>query len=300
MAVERSVGVWVHPARPEALEAAAEFIRGISAHGIVCYLEPYRMEAIASLTPGIELRILGADTDVDLEMLTVFGGDGTILSAAAWAHPRGVPLLGVNLGHVGFLAELEAHETNSLVDQIVARDYQVEERLTLDVVVLDKIGTVMWRSFAINEMSLEKNARGHMIEASVRVDEDDLSAWSCDGVLVSTPTGSTAYAFSAGGPVIWPDVFAIELVPLLAHALFAKPMVLSPNSVIVLELTGEGQDGALVLCDGRREMAIEPDWKVRVTKHDTNLRLARLVKQPFTTRLVQKFELPTHSWRGGA
>jgi NAD+ kinase len=299
MAVERSVGVWVHQARPEAAEAAAEFVRGIAAHGVACYLEPSRLSDVAALAPGVELRALDSDLRTDLEMLTVFGGDGTLLSAAEWAHPRAVPLLGVNLGHVGFLAELEAHQTDLLVRQVVARDYQVEERLTLSIEVRGLDRRTCWSSFAVNELSVEKSTRAHMIEAAVRVDERPLSTWSCDGVLVSTPTGSTAYAFSAGGPVIWPDVFAIELVPLLAHALFAKPMVLSPDSVIELTLAGDGQDDALVLCDGRREVAIEPGWQVLVTKHAVNLRLARLAEQPFTTRLVKKFELPVHSWRGG-
>jgi NAD+ kinase len=281
------------------VEAAAEFSGGLLAAGVRVAVDERRLPDVKARLHTTELLSLGelAAHDV-VELLVVFGGDGTILSAAEWALPRECPLLGVNLGHVGFLAELEAHETARLVEQVLERDYQVEERLTVGVRVYDSAGELKWETFAINEASIEKSARKHMIDVQVSVDRRPLSQWSCDGVLVCTPTGSTAYAFSAGGPVVWPDVAAIELVPLLAHALFARPMVLSPDSLVELTLNERSVDTAAVVCDGRRETAVGSGEQVVVTRHPVNLKLARLKEQPFTTRLVMKFELPIHSWRG--
>ncbi|MDR1354962.1 MAG: NAD kinase [Propionibacteriaceae bacterium] len=291
----RVVGVWVHTHRSEAVDAASAFIRELVAAGLQVAVDERRLPDVQARLASSNLVALSAVAST--EMLVVFGGDGTILSAAEWALPREVPLLGVNLGHVGFLAELEASETARLVEQVLRRDYQVEERLTVDVQLYGKQGELKWSTFAVNEASIEKVARKHMIDVLVSVDRRPLSQWSCDGVLVCTPTGSTAYAFSAGGSVIWPDVAAIELVPLLAHALFARPMVLSPDSVVELTLDATSEDEATVVCDGRREATIEIGDRVVVTRNPVNLRLARLKEQPFTTRLVMKFELPIHSWR---
>ncbi|MDR0436354.1 MAG: NAD kinase [Propionibacteriaceae bacterium] len=294
----RVIGVWAHTSRMEAVDAASEFVGGVLAVGdgsVRVAVDDRRLPDVQAKLPMVELLPLSAVETA--EMLVVFGGDGTILSAAEWALPREVPLLGVNLGHVGFLAELEAHETTRLVEQVLSRDYEVEERLTVGVRVHDTAGVLKWQAFAVNEASIEKIARKHMVDVLVSVDRRPLSQWSCDGVLVCTPTGSTAYAFSAGGPVVWPDVAAIELVPLLAHALFARPMVLSPDSLVELTLGEASEDEATVVCDGRRETTIGIGDRVVVTRHPQNLRLARLKEQPFTTRLVVKFQLPIHSWR---
>jgi len=253
-----------------------------------------RAAEVQAKLPDLPVGVLQSPETMDVELLIVLGGDGTILSAAEWALPTQVPLLGVNMGHVGFLAELEASETSDLVERVAAGRYEVEERVTLAVKVERGVGD--WASFAVNELSVEKAVRSRMIDLLVSVDHRPLSRWSCDGLLVSTPSGSTAYAFSAGGPVIWPDVEAIELVPLLAHALFARPLVLSPDSVIELHLL-EDSDAANFWCDGRRSYLAQPDSVVVVTRNAQNLRLARLGEQPFTTRLVKKFQLPVDGWR---
>jgi len=267
--------------------------KGLAAHDIDSLVPADRLDEMQAALPDLVVEALPGPGELDIDLLIVFGGDGTILTAAEWALPTRTPLLGVNMGHVGFLAELEAAETTDLVERVVEKRYQVEERVTIAIDVEDEKGE-SWHSFAINEMSMEKAGRSKMIDVLVSVDQRPLSRWACDGVLVSTPTGSTAYAFSAGGPVIWPDVEAIELVPLLAHALFAKPLVLSPDSVIELALI----DGAVTIwCDGRRQVAISAGSITKVTRHATNLRLARLMEQPFTTRLVKKFQLPVDGWR---
>lgn len=195
---------------------------------------------------GIEVRVLSGEAgplglgpvDVaedqdkaasDVELIMVLGGDGSILRGAELARPHGTPVLGVNLGHVGFLAEAERDDLESTVAVVRDRSYEVEERMTLDVEVRDG-DDLITRSWALNEVSVEKAARERMVEIMVEVDGRPLSRWGCDGVVCATPTGSTAYAFSAGGPVVWPEVEAILMVPLSAHALFSRPMVVGPAS----------------------------------------------------------------------
>ncbi len=290
--------VTMHPRRPAALEAAAEFIDGMTRHGIVCSLRADDAAVVAGRLP--EAAVEELSDDQTCEVSVVFGGDGNILRAAEWTLPREVPILGVNLGHVGFLAELESSQVGTLVDTVAHRAYDVEERLTVDCDVLDHAGgEVVWRSFAVNECSLEKRSRQRMIEVLVRVDGRPLSRWATDGVLVATPTGSTAYAFSAHGPVIWPDVDALLFVPLSAHALFARPVVVSPTSVVQVELL-PGGPGGVIWCDGRRSVDVEDGQELCVRRGAHRLRLARTSEQPFITRLVRKFELPVDGWRGAA
>jgi len=231
----------------------------------------------------------------------VLGGDGSILRATEWVLTADVPLLGVNLGHVGFLAEAESSEIDSIVTRIVQRSYTVEERSTIEVVLREcASGEVAWSSYAVNEVSIEKASRERVLEVLVEVDGRPLSRWACDGVLLSTPTGSTAYAFSAGGPVIWPNVDAMMVVPLSAHALFARPLVLGPSSRVVLQLIERSQTDGVVWCDGRRSADLRSGLQVEVQQGRHKLLLARLSEAPFTDRLVNKFGLRVEGWRGEA
>jgi NAD+ kinase len=226
----------------------------------------------------------------------VLGGDGTFLRAAELARNVEIPVLGVNLGRIGFLAESEAEAIDTVLDRVINRAYRVEERMTLDVVVRVG-GEVVQRGWALNEASLEKGPRLGVLGVVLEVDGRPVSAFGCDGVLVSTPTGSTAYAFSAGGPILWPDLEAILVVPNNAHALFARPLVTSPDAAIAIEIEGTGHD-ALVFCDGRRDMVVPAGGRLEVTRCGTTLRWVRLDSAPFTDRLVRKFRLPVTGWRG--
>ncbi len=295
----RNIAIALHVNRDDAVEAAAEFVAALSARGITCYLRPDAIEVIRPrLARAVDLRSYDPVDPGVIELVVVFGGDGTILRAAEWALPAQVPILGVNLGHVGFLAELEPSRVDELIERIVNRDYQVEERLCLQVTLRDRPGgEVRWSSYAINEVSLEKAARERMVEVLVEIDGKALQRWGTDGVLVSTPTGSTAYAFSAQGPVMWPDLDALLVVPLLAHALFARPLVLSPTSVVTITmLRGQATSGVL-WCDGRRSTEVLTGGVVEVRRLARNLKIARLDSSPFVERLVRKFQLPVEGWR---
>lgn len=242
-------------------------------------------------------RIVDSDEHAadDVDVVVVLGGDGTVLRAAERARASGAPLFGVNLGHVGFLAEAEPESLHDVVEAILGRRWIVEERMTLDIRVLAD-GREVHRTWAVNEVSIEKLARGRMIDVMVEVDGRPLSRWGCDGVVCATPTGSTAYAFSAGGPVVWPEVSAMLVVPLSAHALFARPLVVSPTSVVAFDL--EESSAALLAADGRRTVDVAGGLRVEVRQDPRPVRFARLAEAPFTDRLVAKFELPVAGWRG--
>jgi NAD+ kinase len=247
---------------------------------------------------GVDIDVVDADSHAadGCELVVVLGGDGTFLRAAELARNASIPVLGVNLGRIGFLAEAEAEAIDTVLEHVIARSYRVEERLTLDVAVRVQ-GEVVDRGWALNDASLEKGPRLGVLGVVVEVDGRPVSTFGCDGVLVSTPTGSTAYAFSAGGPVLWPDLEAILVVPNNAHALFARPMVTSPDAAIAIEIEADGHD-ALVFCDGRRQMLVPAGARLEVTRCDTAVKWARLDSAPFTDRLVHKFRLPVTGWRG--
>ena len=219
----------------------------------------------------------------------------SILRAAELARTAEIPVLGINLGRIGFLAEAEAEAIDEILEHVIARDYAIENRMTLDVLVTSG-DEVLSRGWALNEASLEKGVHQGVLGVMVAIDGRPVSAFGCDGVLVSSPTGSTAYAFSAGGPVVWPDLEAIIVVPNNAHALFARPMVTNPNAVITVDVGADNPD-AVVLCDGRREAVVPAGARLQVTKCGTPLKWVRLDSAPFTDRLVRKFQLPVNSWR---
>ena len=290
----RVVAVVTHPQRPDALEAAAGFVRLLSEHGIAGTIPPDDLDRVTGQVPdGALIPWPGAD---QVELAVVFGGDGSILSAAEWAVVGEVPVLGVNLGHVGFLAELEVSDLPRLAQQVADRAYTIDSRVAIDVDLLATAdGPALWRSFAVNEVSIEKRSRRKMIEVLAHIDHLPVSRWGCDGLLVATPTGSTAYAFSAGGPVMWPDLDAFLMVPLSAHALFARPLVLAPDTVVEIDLVG---GDAVLWCDGRRTADAPPGSRIRVSQSEHRLQLARLSEQPFTNRLVKKFGLSVDGFGG--
>jgi NAD+ kinase len=243
-----------------------------------------------------DVRVVDLDSAADgVEIVLVLGGDGTFLRASELARPAGAPMLGVNLGHVGFLAETEPEALGETVQRIVAREYAVEERLTLDVTASVDGEATAW-GWALNEASVEKANRERMLEVVLEIDGRPLTSFGCDGVLCATPTGSTAYAFSAGGPVVWPEVEALLVVPTSAHALFARPLVISPDSAIGVEVLRRGHDGVLS-CDGRRTVPVPAGGRVEVRRGALPVRVVRVHPRPFTDRLVAKFQLPVTGFR---
>jgi NAD+ kinase len=235
------------------------------------------------------------DAALGVEVVLVLGGDGTFLRAAELARPCRAPLVGVNLGRVGFLAETEPEALPDTVRHIVQRTYRVEERLTLDVEVSVE-GRVVASDWALNEASVEKSKRERMLEVTLEIDNQPLTSFGCDGVVCASPTGSTAYAFSSGGPVVWPEVQALLVVPTSAHALFARPLVISPDSTVAITVDDVGHDGILG-CDGRRTAPVPAGARVEVRRGAEPVLIARTHGLPFTERLVAKFGLPVDGFR---
>ncbi|GAA3943999.1 NAD kinase [Microbacterium soli] len=297
---ERRILVVAHAKRPDTVTAALRVIDALHEAGAVPVLPADDRDEFAAVDPRFaELGVLGEDVPDDgLELAVVLGGDGTILRAAELVRDSGAPVLGINMGHVGFLAETDRDDMDAAVRRVVDRDYDVEERLALSVQVHDDAGRVVYETWALNEATVEKASRERMIEVVVEIDGRPLTSFGCDGMVVSTPTGSTAYNFSAGGPVVWPSVEAISLVPLSAHALFAKPLVVGPEASVAVELLDRTGGSAILWCDGRRSHDLPPGARVMVHRSTRPVRLARLRPAVFTDRLVRKFQLPVTGWRG--
>lgn len=260
------------------------------------------VELVALAPEGAELGVVELPTGTALggpapiELVLALGGDGTLLRAAEEARALGAPVLGVNLGRVGFLTEVDAVHVDGVIDAVIGRNYTASERrMTVDVTV-EHQGSILATGWALNEISVEKASRERILDVIVEVDGRGVSAFGCDGVLCATPTGSTAYAFSAGGPIIWPGVQALLVVPLNAHALFARPMVVASSSTVTVHLDPAGH-GAVLACDGRRVHELPAGSRVHVRGGTIPVTLARLGDEPFSDRLVRKFSLPVHGWR---
>ncbi len=274
--MNRRILIVANPFRPETLEAAEVARIALNARGI---------ESCTEIGDG------------HIEAAIVFGGDGTMLRAARAVHGTGAPLLGVNMGHVGFLAQLEREDVSHAVDKLATGEYEVDERRTVEVVVRQPDGTVE-SGWALNEAAVERSELLRTLDVAVGVDGRPLSSFGCDGIVISTATGSTAHAFSGGGPVVWPDVDALLMVPLAAHALFARPLVVGPKSWFTVEVLERSPVEALVVLDGAHTMVAQRGARIEVKLGSEKVRLARTSDALFTERLVRKFGLDTEGWRG--
>ena len=285
MSQKRAAVLVVNPARVEAVETAN-------------VLADLLLKANFDLFTISEVAINGvtnsaADSLPEVEIVVVLGGDGTILRGAELTRERNIPLLGINIGHVGFMAEVIRPEITAVAKSVIDKSYGLDSRMVLAYEVI-RGGMVIDTGWALNEVTVERQ-HTTMVELFVQIDGRPLSRWGCDGLIASTPTGSTAYAFSAGGPVLWPEVEALVLLPISAHALFARPMVISPKSEIVVEIESEE---ALLSADALRKFPLVKGDQVRITRDASKILLSHIVATTFTDRIVAKFKLPVEGWRG--
>ncbi len=279
----KSVLLVVHPTRP----AAAKFGNLLAAKFIS---EKYQVFAnFPDLISGSK----EIESVEEISAAIVLGGDGTILRAAELIRGHDIPILGVNLGNVGFLAEIAQPSADEIVQAIQSGAIHKEPRLVLKYEIFRE-GKIFSDGWALNEVAVERSS-SQMLELFVQIDGRPLSKWGCDGVICATPTGSTAYAFSAGGPVLWPEVSALVLLPLAAHALFSRPMVVSPDSEIVIDVTSQN---AQISSDGLRQTDLLPGDRIVLTRDVSKTQLAYIADGKFTDRLVAKFKLPIEGWRG--
>ena len=281
----RSAALVINPSREEAITAAEELAPLLYSAGFSLYtISDVSIEGIKKVSP--------ADLP-DIEVAVVLGGDGTILRAAEITLKKNVPLLGINLGHVGFMAEVNRPSIAAIAESIISQSYVSEDRMILHYAV-ERGGKEIGNGWALNEVTVERNGTT-MVELFVEIDNRPLSHWGCDGLICSTPTGSTAYAFSAGGPVLWPEVDALVLLPISAHALFSRPMVVSPKSEIVVTIDSSD---AILSADALRKTPLHKGDRVLITRGSHTIKLSHVSKTLFTDRLVAKFKLPVEGWRG--
>jgi NAD+ kinase len=280
----RNLLIVCNPARVDAVVAAVELQQNLaSTFGI------YTISDVE--IPGIIKSSL-ADLP-PLEVAVVLGGDGTMLRAAEVAQERDIPLLGVNLGHVGFLSEVERSKISDVIKALVNKTYVIDPRITLGD-TLERDGNIVASGWALNEVTVERE-KATMVELFLEIDSRPISRWGCDGLICSTPTGSTAYAFSAGGPIVWPEVDALVVLPISAHALFSRPLVISPQSKIAVVIESSE---AFLSADALRKFPLLRGDRVLVTKNPPIIKLAHLKNTLFSDRLVAKFKLPVEGWRG--
>ena len=280
----RNLLIVCNPSRVDAVVAAVELQQNLaSTFGI------YTISDVD--IPGIIKSTL--EDLPQLEVAVVLGGDGTMLRAAEVAQERDIPLLGVNLGHVGFLSEVERSKISEVIEALVNKSYVIDPRITLGYEV-ERAGSVVANGWALNEVTVERE-KATMVELFLEIDSRPISRWGCDGLICSTPTGSTAYAFSAGGPILWPEVDALVVLPISAHALFSRPLVISPTSKIAVVIESSE---AFLSADALRKFALQKGDKVVVTRNPRIIKLAHLKNTLFSDRLVAKFKLPVEGWRG--
>ncbi|MDR7234985.1 NAD kinase [Agrococcus sp. BE272] len=286
-----------HPGREEAVATAAAIAARLLAESVTPVVLAEDRAVLLAAGSGLEAVEPYVPSDApDIELIMTLGGDGTILRAAELQREIGAPLLGINLGHVGFLAEAEVAETAEVVERALRRGYEVEERLTLCVRVFQG-DELVHETWAVNEAAIEKSGSGRMITTMLEIDGRPISSFGTDAVLLATPTGSTAYSFSAGGPIVWPTASVLLLVPLGAHALFTRPLVVAPTSTMAVTIADDSTSPAVLWCDSRRSFDLPQGSRVEATRDDRPLRLARLSRAPFADRLVAKFHLPVEGFR---
>ncbi|APX31571.1 NAD kinase [Brachybacterium sp. P6-10-X1] len=303
--------LYVHTGRRAALSAMLTVLEELTRRGVRGVVVDEQVDEIFALPENTAppklltfltnggVDVLDAVSAADLvELGIVLGGDGTILRALEAVREADVPVHGVNLGHVGFLAESEVEDLSITVARLLDGDYEIEKRAALEVHVRDADDQPVAEHWALNEASLEKADRLKMINVAIEIDGRPVSSFGCDGVVLSTSTGSTAYAFSAGGPVIWPEVDAMLLIPLAAHALFARPLLLGRSSEAAIEMTLDNREDGILTLDGRRTAEITAGMRVEARLSEQSVRLVRLSTTPFADRLVEKFQLPVVGWRG--
>lgn len=287
------VGLVVHAGRPASREVAVEAART---------LNELDVEVVATVggeiaddeLPG-ELAHLApivdpSDLADEIELAISLGGDGTFLRAAHLCRDADVPVLGVNLGRLGFLAEVERHDLGPVLRAVAAGEYRIEDRATLTMEVHDADGGFLASDWALNEVAVEKTVRQRLLLVDVYFDGTFFARVPADALILATATGSTAYALSAGGPIVSPQVAATLVVPVAPHSLFDRTVVAGPEEVVRVELL-EGQASGLASCDGRSPVPLGPGGTVTVVGGARPVRLARVGLIDFPTLVRRKFGL---------
>ncbi len=260
-----NVAIVAHEKKPEAKELREELATWLGGRGL----------AVADESPDLVISL---------------GGDGTMLKAARVAHASDAPLLGVNIGRLGYLTEVEAGREKEALEAIFQGNFAIEERMMLSA--RTEVGTDVHSFVGLNEVLIERSSRYRLVRLEVSVGEDRLASFNADGVIVATPTGSTAYALSAGGPIVSPRAECLIVVPVSAHMIFARPFVFAPDETVTITVRDDSDQNASLVLDGAIGQSLPPGCPVLVGRDPRPLRLVRLTGPDFVARLRMKLGLP--------
>lgn len=280
----RSIGISAKTTAPRALEYAKRFSSDLRARGYRVCLDDVTGEAIGDLSCSFGKPDLGKESD----LLITFGGDGTLLSIARHA-PAHVPILGVNMGTLGFLTEVRAEEFPEMLEKVLKGEYAVEPRVTFDVAVSGP-GRDGTHYRVLNDATINKSALSRIIEMKVTVAGLFVSTFRADGLIVATPTGSTAYNLSAGGPIIYPTMGAVVITPICPHMLTNRPVVLPDELDIEIGLTTPDAKDVFLTLDGQEGFEINDADRVVVRKSEERVLLVQSPEKNYFDVLRNKLK----------
>jgi len=279
----KRAGLVLHAGRAEAVSTGRWLAETLVARGIEVWASD--ADAVRIDLPGISEGFPD-----DLDLVFVLGGDGTLLRAADAVGRSGVPLLGVNFGHLGFLSELERSELDAGLKKLLDDGFEIEERMMLEAEIED--GSAQKTVCALNDIMIAKVEIGRAIRLSVLLGDEPFVSWAADGLIVATSTGSTAYSFSAGGPIVSPRVECFVVTPVSPHGLFDRSLVIPHDEVVTLKLLAE-PDAAALSADGGPAVPLSPEATIRVRAAEERIKLAKLEPAPFWRLVREKFRLPS-------
>jgi NAD+ kinase len=277
----RAVGVVGNPHHHSVHQTVHRFVELATEAGIDLYLE----RDLLGIAPGAA-RLIGEHVPA-LDLLLTFGGDGTLLRGARLVAPHGIPVLGVNLGHLGFLTSVAPDELETAVAHLLAGEVVFDNRMVLRASAETGDGTERGTYLALNDAVLHKGGLARVVRIAVYADGQEVGTYRADGIILSTPTGSTAYSLSAGGPIVSPSLDCIVATPICPHTLAVRPLVLPPEELITVEIL-DTVDEMILTIDGQDGVALAPGEKLVVCRAPTALHLVRFPGQTFFDTLRRK------------
>jgi len=261
---------------------------------VVEYIKKYGMEPVASFPLAHEMEIPGFDEKEIPENISIalsLGGDGTLLSTARLLFKHDIPVMGINLGTVGFLAEVEIHDIESAIKSLSTGAYKLTKRMVLSSCV-ERSGSIVFSGMALNDVVVSREGLSRIIRLKVYVDDQYIDSFPGDGVIVSTPTGSTAYTLSAGGPIVQPEMQMMIITPICPHILYSRSFITSPEKEVIIRIDDDYPDPAIITLDGQRGFEIMAGDQIYVKRADKEMSFVSINRLNFYDVLRAKI----HGW----
>ncbi len=281
----KTVGIISRPRREDVARVVPPLVNWLQAHGAEVTCDSETGDCFGPLAVQTRKR---EDLPNCTDLLIVLGGDGTLLSAARLAAVRKVPILAVNLGGLGFLTTVSQDEIYPILEELFSGKNRVSERVMLEAEII-RDGAVIRRQIALNDAVLNKAALSRMMDLELRIDGEYVTAYKADGLILSTPTGSTAYSLAAGGPIVYPSVEAFVVTPICPHTLTNRPLVIPDSAMIEVDFKG-GDDSVFLTLDGQIGIELVQGDHIRVHKAQDKLLLVRPARKTYFEILRSKLK----------